>query len=94
MGLPAAHGDPDPRSQALASACLLGITVQKNNSIFFSMGENKLSSTEMHIPSGRKETMPGHLQASAYSCYVCMLGTDEAHRRCQYKSCLEDSSGN
>lgn len=94
MGVPAAHRDRDPRSQALGSAYLLGINVQKNNGIFFSMGEATLSSTEVPTPSGRKETMPGHLQASAYTRYVCMLGTDEAHRRCQYKSCLEDSSGN
>lgn len=94
MGLPVAHGDPDPRSQPLGSAYLLGVTVQEKNGIFFSMDGAKLSSTEMHTPSGGKETVPAHLQASAYTCYVWMLGTDEAHGRHQEKSCLEDSSGN
>lgn len=94
MVLPVAHGNPNFRSQALGSACLLGVTAQEKNDIFFSMDGAKLSSTEMHTPSGGKETVPAHLQASAYTCYVWMLVTDEAQGRHQYKSCLEDPSGN
>lgn len=85
--------------QTPAARCwaLLGITVQGKNGIFFSASGAKLSYTEMHTPSGGKEPVPAHLQASAhkqYTCYVWMLGSDETRGRRQYKSSLDDSSGN
>lgn len=60
------------RSQVLALAYLLGITVQEKNGISFSIDGVQLSSTEMNTPSGGKETVPGHLHTSAYICYVWM----------------------